>query len=631
MDAGAALYPQGRGVVARELIGRDRKFDAFGVFPYPSPARPPPDESHQRGPSVRFLGVLFAPLWVPVALVLGLTRICGEGLLFSLETLLGRPLALESSLLRVVFDLFALVAFPIFVTLETFWSLLVSLSALLLRGRGEALPWVVAVPLRAALGLAMLATAPIWMPLYGLLWLLWRTWREVVEPTVHHLGKGGRPQRRGRFETFVALRYMRGRKSAGVSVVTGLTTAGVTVGVWTLIVVLSVMAGFEYDLQEKILGANSHVIVRSYWDRIDDWPAVKETVDAVDGVVGSTPFLYSELLLRSKTKGWGAIIKGIDPDTVGDVTTVLDDIVLGPQGRVRSREEARELLSALDDPAWKTPLGPDGVEGTPPPKVPGVVIGQEMAASLAVTVGDTIRATSLNEEPGPMGMRARVEEFVVVGIFHSGMYEYDMKFAYARLDTVSRFLRMDGGVTGLEVKVDDIYEAPRIAKQIQESLRYPIWTQDWQKMNEGLFKALKLEKTVMGIILTFIVAVASLNIISTLSMMVIEKKREIAILKSMGANRVAILKLFMIDGLIIGFIGTVLGIALGLATCWALARYEFIELSSDVYYVDKLPVHVSPTTVGVVAIIAVSISFLATLYPSSQGADLDPVEGLRDA
>ena len=230
-----------------------------------------------------------------------------------------------------------------------------------------------------------------------------------------------------------------------------------------------------------------------------------------------------------------------------------------------------------------------------------------------------------------MGMTARVEEFVVVGVFHSGMYEYDTKFAYATLSTVKRFLKGKRDVTGLEIKVDDIYDAPRVAGLIGAKLAYPLWTQDWQKMNEGLFKALKLEKTVMGIILTFIVAVACLNIISTLSMMVIEKAREIAILKAMGAGRLAILKLFMIDGLIVGFIGTVLGISLGLATCWALARWQFIPLSSDVYYVDTLPVHVAPATVAGVAVVAITIAFLSTLYPSSEAASLDPVEGLRDA
>ncbi len=566
-------------------------------------------------------------VWVPWVLVRGLTRICGEGLLFSLETLRGASPDLGDGVGRFLFDLLALAVFPIFVAVETMWSLLVTLASLVLPASGSPRSALVL----GVVGVLMLVLAPIWGPLYGLVWLSQRLANEVIEPNVRQIATGEALVRRaGRFETFVALRYMQGRKSRGVSVVTGLTTAGVTLGVWTLIVVLSVMAGFEQDLQDKILGSNSHVIVRSYWQTIDNWTEVKATVDATEGVVASTPFLYTEFMLRSDDSVTGAIFKGIDPATVGDVTDVLDNIQIGPRGRVTEDGEAAEILRRIDDPDWPETRDRAG-ELTVPPKLPGLVIGQEMRAMLGVTVGDVVRGISPQGEPGPMGMRARVDEFVIVGIFHSGMYEYDTKFAYASLDTVGRFTKSNGGVTGLEIKVDDIYDAPRIAGLVGARLKYPLWTQDWQKMNEGLFKALKLEKTVMGIILTFIVAVACLNIISTLSMMVIEKAREIAILKAMGAGRVAILKLFMIDGLIVGFIGTTLGIALGLATCWALARYQFIPLSSDVYYVDTLPVHVSAATVGVVAIIAVTIAFLSTLYPSSEAAALDPVEGLRDA
>jgi|GEM_PF-54610 len=575
--------------------------------------------------------LLLAPLWVPWVLVRGLTRICGEGLLFAVETWRGRSVRFDSKPLRFLFDLFATVAFPVFVAVETFWSLLISLSQMVVpvRADGDSVGLRL---LRPLLGVVLLALAPVWCPLYGTFWLLSRLNSELVGPTVGRIARGEPPRvRGGRFETFVALRYMRGRKSAGVSVVTGLTTAGVTVGVMTLIVVLSVMAGFEQDLQDKILGSNSHIIVRSYWNSIENWEQVKETVDGVNGVTASTPFIYTEFMLRHGDSVTGAIFKGIHPPTVGSVTDVLNNLTIGPRGKVREGEAAA-IIERLDDPDWPEAIDGSGA-GTAqaPPNLPGVVIGKEMAADLAVTVGDVIRGVSPQGEPGPLGMTARVEEFVIVGIFHSGMYEYDTKFAYASIDTVKKFLKGKRDVTGLEIKVDDIYEAPKIAALIGSKLSYPLWTQDWQKMNEGLFKALKLEKRVMGIILTFIVAVACLNIISTLSMMVIEKAREIAILKAMGAGRVAILKLFMIDGLIVGFIGTVLGIVLGLATCAALARWQFIPLSSDVYYVDTLPVHVSGATVATVAVIAITIAFLSTLYPSSQAASLDPVEGLRDA
>ena len=596
----------------------------------------PPHSAPRSNRLGAFFVVLTAPLWVPLALLRGLMRICGDGLLFSLETHRGKPLTIDSAALKLPFDAMAVLVFPIWVTVETTWSMLVTLSSLPLRlvgsdGSGlDAVP-ILAVPVRLVLGLLMVALSPIWGALLIVFWLLLRLRDDLVGPAARRASSGGKAAApSGRFETFVALRYMRGRKASGVSVVTGLTISGVTVGVWTLVVVLSVMAGFEQDLQDKILGSNSHVIVRSYWNTIEDWPQVKEIVDAVDGVAGSTPFLYTEFMLRSPKAVTGAIFKGVDAATVGSVTDVLDNIVVGPRGRVKDLEEARSILTRIDDPDWPQAVKAHGEPADPPDKRPGVLLGQEMAAHLVVTVGDVVRGISPQGEPGPMGMRARVEEFVVVGIFRSGMYEYDTKFAYASLATVDRFLRSEGAVTGLEVKVDDIYDAPSIAGEIGSRLRYPIWTQDWQKMNEDLFKALKLERTVMAIILTFIVAVACLNIISTLSMLVIEKAREIAILKAMGAGRVAILKLFMIDGLIVGFIGTTLGLVLGLATCWGLARYGF-PLSTDVYYVDELPVHVSYATVGVVAVIAVTIAFLSTLYPSSVAANLDPVEGLRDA
>ncbi len=582
------------------------------------------------------LVVVAAPLWVPFALLRGLMRICGDGLLYSIENARGRPVAIDSALLKLPFDAIAVVLFPIWVTIETTWSLLVSLSSLLLRLFGsegrrlDAIPFVGALT-RLLLGVLMVVLSPLWGVLLIAVWLVLRLKDDLVGPAARRARLGGLSSLgAGRFETFVALRYMRGRKATGVSVVTGLTIAGVTVGVWTLVVVLSVMSGFEKDLQDKILGSNSHVIVRSYWNTIEDWKQVKEVVDGVDGVAGSTPFLYTEFMLRSPKAVTGAIFKGIDAATVGTVTDVLNNIVIGPRGRVKDNAEARSILNKLDDPDWPVAVTAQGAAADPPRVLPGLLVGQEMAAHLSITVGDTVRGISPQGEPGPMGMRARVEEFIVVGIFHSGMYEYDTKFAYASLATVDRFLRTEGAVTGLEVKVDKIYDAPRIAGEIGAKLRYPIWTQDWQKMNEDLFKALKLERTAMAIILTFIVAVACLNIISTLSMLVIEKAREIAILKAMGAGRVAILKLFMIDGLIVGFIGTVLGLVLGLATCWALATYGF-PLSTDVYYVDELPVHVSAVSVAVVAVVAVSIAFLSTLYPSSMAANLDPVEGLRDA
>ena len=582
-------------------------------------------------PILKVFLFLLSPIWGPVLLVYWLARICGDGLLFVLEGY-GWSLAPESLPARFFFYLLSIALFPIVITLETavgFCLFLGGLPGRLFRAERPAPAW-----LRFPAGIVVLALSPAWLPVAALVWIAWRLVYEmgVVSLSDRLLGESARAPTRGRFETFVALRYMRGRKAtAGVSVVTGLTILGVTIGVWTLVVVLSVMAGFEADLQEKILGANSHVVVLSYTNEIEDWETVDGKIREVKGVAGVTPFIYSEFILRSRHARIGAVLKGIDPGTVAEVTDLAQNITLGPGGRIEDENEARVLLDHLDDPgpAMGVPLQ----EGEEPPKaLPGILIGQEMQASLRVTVGDVIQAVSPLSEPGPMGsMSARIIEYEVAGIFHSGMYEYDTKFSYVTLDSARDFLRMGDSVTGMEVVVDDIYDAPDIAGKIGAKLQYPFWTRDWQKMNEPLFAALKLEKLVMGIILTFIVAVASMNIISTLIMLVIEKRREIAIMKAMGAGRFDLMKLFMVDGLLVGFIGTVLGIVLGVATCLALAEWQFIKLESDVYYVDTLPVHISASLIAIVALMAVGISFLATLFPSYDGSSLDPVEGLRDA
>ena len=565
-------------------------------------------------------------LWGPFALTYGLLRICGDGLHFVLEGY-GLSVKLQNPVFRSAFYLAALPVFPLLITLDT------AVSFLHLLGTGPSRllgrqppPTFLAVPL----GLFLVALSPLWFPVLVVGWTLFVLVPGLGGATLSQMGRSsatllqpGKYQVRGRFETFVALRYMRGQKAvSGVNVVTALTILGVTLGVWTLVVVLSVMAGFEADLQDKILGANSHIVVLSYNDQIPDWQENAEKIRAIEGISGVTPFIYSEFMLRSKQARIGAIFKGIDPESVGEATDLLRNITMGPNGKIENEADALALVRSLD-----ATESPDGSS-----KLPGILIGQEMQASLRVTIGDVIQAVSPLSEPGPMGsLNARIVELEVRGVFHSGMYEYDTKFSYSGLQTAQHFMKLGSSVTGLEVTVEDIYAAPELASSIQDRLGYPFWTRDWQAMNEPLFAALKLEKLVMGLILTFIIAVASMNIISTLTMLVIEKRREIAIMKAMGAGRFDLMKLFMIDGLLVGFIGTVLGLLGGLATCYALARWKFIELQSDVYYVDTLPVHIAPGLVVWVGLIAVAIAFAATVYPAWEGSSLDPVEGLRDA
>jgi lipoprotein-releasing system permease protein len=439
---------------------------------------------------------------------------------------------------------------------------------------------------------------------------------------------GTDPRSVTRFESFVAMRYLRGRRSGGfVSAITLISIVGVALGVCALNVVLGVMSGFETDLREKILGTTSHVLVFNYEGSFGDFEDAVETVNSVAGVTGSTPFIYTELMLKSSAAVTGAVLKGIHAPTVGSATDLPAMIERGPDGLLEGRAEGQALLDQLDTPVDFDPskhLRPEDAD------LPGIVLGSELSDSLRVSVGDRVFVVSPNPNPGPLGtMTATMKPFRVAGIFYSGMYEYDAKSSYISLSAAQDFLKMEEQVGGIEVRVDDIYAAGDIARGVQKALGYPFWTRDWMDLNRSLFSALKLEKLAMGIILTFIVVVAALNIISALIMVVLEKGREIAILKAMGSTPLRIMKVFMIEGLVIGFIGTTLGTALGWLICWALERYRFIPLKTDVYYLDRLPVEISWATFAVVAAAAVGISFAATLFPSQKAADLDPVEGLR--
>lgn len=400
----------------------------------------------------------------------------------------------------------------------------------------------------------------------------------------------------------IAIRYLKGKhKRAPISLNTFISIAGVALGVMTLIVVLSVMSGFENDLKKKILGTNSPIIVMSFDEKgMTDSDAVAEKVKAEPHVVAVTPFTYSEVMLTSPNGVSGIILKGIIPGTEGSVTDLDKNMI---QGR----------LADLETPGEK----------------PGIILGRELAATLAVTRGDTVSVVSPFGTMTPMGMVPKMKEFVVRGLFDTGMYEYDSKMAYTSIPAAQSFFGLGGSVTGLEVKVDDIDDAAIIAAGIQDKLGFPFRARDWLQMNRSLFSALKLEKLTMFVILVLIILVASFNIVSTLIMIVMEKSREIAILKSMGATRSGIMKIFMIEGTVIGVVGTAIGVAGGYMLCWVLETTKLISLPKDIYYIDHLPVLMDPAEFVVIAAAAIVISFAATLYPSWQAARLDPVEALR--
>lgn len=429
-----------------------------------------------------------------------------------------------------------------------------------------------------------------------------------------------------RFALLIALSHLRSRKKErGVSAITLISVVGVTIGVAALIIVLSVMAGFEIDLRDKILGSNAHIVVLRYGSSVTDYTQAVEKVEKVPGIKGVAPFVYTEMMIRSAAGASGVILKGIDPKRAGAVIDLVENVVMGPDGTPATREEKQAVLDQLGERVHT-----DGQVSEDTEPLPGILIGEELANDLKVFVGDKVHIINpVGGGTGPFGTPVPdVMAFRVAGIFYSGMYEYDTKWTYITIPDAQAFLKMGDSVTGIEVTVEDIYAVDGISLEIEKALEYPFYTRHWKNLNRNLFSALKLEKVVMGLILSLIVTVASLNIAGTLILVVLSKGREIAIMKTMGATSHQVRAIFMIEGVIIGLVGATIGTALGLLGCVGLDEYGW-PLDTDVYYLDTLPVVVEPHNVVIVALSAVLICFLATLYPASVAAGIDPVEGLR--
>ncbi len=403
------------------------------------------------------------------------------------------------------------------------------------------------------------------------------------------------------YQFFTAFRYFRSKKKhSGISLNTFISVAGVALGVMTLVTVLSVMSGFHHDLQTKILGVNAHIITMSYKGGISGYDAVGEKISHIPGVVSSDPFIYGQVMLRAGRRAQGVVVRGIDPKTAAGTMNILSRL---REGQVSDLEHS------------------DGL--------PGILLGRELLRNLGVFAGDEIDMISPLSKAGPLGMIPRMKKFRVAGYFEAGMYEYDSNLAFMNISDAQKFFEYGDSVTGLETRIADMDSAAATAQEIEDTLGVPYYTRDWMQMNRNLFSALKLEKIAMFIILTLIILVASFNIVSNLIMIVVEKGREIAIMKAMGATNRGIMNIFMIHGLVIGIAGTLAGITGGFILCQLLKTYRFISLPGDVYYLTYLPVRMSVFDFTTVPAAAVLITFLATLYPSWQAARLDPVEALR--
>ncbi|MEW6349598.1 MAG: lipoprotein-releasing ABC transporter permease subunit [Thermodesulfobacteriota bacterium] len=407
------------------------------------------------------------------------------------------------------------------------------------------------------------------------------------------------------FEIRVGLRYMRAkRKQTFVSVISAFSVLGVMLGVMTLIIVLGVMNGFEKDLREKILGTVSHLDVMDQSSRVvHGWADLCARLERFDGVKATTPYVYGQAMLSTSGKVRGVVVRGIDLATAGNVIALP-----------RYMEPGKGKLEDLR---------------ANPGKLGGIVIGNELGALNSIRVGDVVQLISPQGRRTPVGAIPKVQNFRVAGIFKSGMYEYDANIVYMNLPESQKFFEMGDGVSGIEVNLADIYMASEVGKRIEKALGSPFWTRTWKDKYRNLFSALKLEKVAMFVILTFIVLVAAFNIVISLIMLVIEKSRDIAVLKALGATSSKIMRIFVVQGMAVGIVGTLLGTAGGLVGSKLLAKYPIVELPADIYTITQLPVAVNGSDVAIICVVALTICFLATLYPSISAARLEPVEALR--
>ncbi len=418
-----------------------------------------------------------------------------------------------------------------------------------------------------------------------------------------------------RFELFLAARYLKAkRRQAVVGVVTAISIAGVAAGVAALVIALAITNGMRRDLQDRLLGNSAHVdLMRIEADGIRDWRPLLDRLRGVPHVVAAAPGIYGQVLVSRGPRASFALIKGIVPAEERTVSGLLDTITAG---------SAKDL-----DPA---PAGDDADKDRINTAYPALVLGGDIADTIGVQVGDTVLVTSPQGELTPLGgLMPKYQRFRVAGIFHSGFYQYDSAMAFMRLADAQQLFSEPDLLSVISFKVDDLDRAPEIGRAIEQAAGRGFMTTNWMEQNRELFRALKEEQIVTFIVIALIVMVAALNILIALTMMVMEKTRDIAVMMSFGVEPAQVRRIFLLQGLLISVIGTAVGLALGYFASWAGGHYHFIHLSAEVYSIDTLPFAPRPLDGVIVAAVSIGISLLATLYPSSSAARVRPAEALR--
>jgi lipoprotein-releasing system permease protein len=420
-----------------------------------------------------------------------------------------------------------------------------------------------------------------------------------------------------RYEFFVAARYLRAkRRQAVISVITVISIIGVAAGVASLIIALSINAGFQRDLQNQLLGSQSHVqLQRIENEGISDWRDLMARLEKQPHVVAAAPALYDQVLASRGSRASGMELKGVIPEYENRVSDLLKSVKIG---------------SALPlDPAPQIPCHEKATDCTTPQELPSIVLGKDLAETIGATVGSIINVTSPQGELTPFGLVPKYERFKVVGIFNSGFYNYDSAWGFVRLADAQRLVGLGDVISVIGFKIDDLYKAEEVAQDLQNAAGPGFASTNWMETNRALFRALRLERVVTFLTIGLIVFVAALNILISLIMMVMEKTKDIAVLLSMGARRDQIRGIFVLQGVLIGIIGTVLGLIVGYGISMAGAKYHFIQLSPEVYSIDHLPFAPRFLDGIQVAMAAVLISFVATIYPSWSATRVLPAEALR--